>query len=180
MRTIVLVLAFATIASGSARGHLAATSRGSAPAAAQSPASSGAPPPASARAQSASSDETLPAPPPNFKYEPGGRRDPFVSLVNRGTDSASNQASRSRPEGAAGVMVDEVVVRGVVQSRAGWIAMVGSPNGRTYSVRPGDRLMDGSVHSITAQAVVLMQEVNDPLSLQKQREVRKYLRGEVK
>ena len=52
--------------------------------------------------------------------------------------------------------------------------------GTVLAVRPGDRLMDGSVSTITAQAVVLMQEVNDPLSLEKQREVRKFLRGEVK
>lgn len=58
--------------------------------------------------------------------------------------------------------------------------MIGLPSGRSYTVRPGDRLMDGTVRTITAQAVVLMQEVNDPLSLEKQREVRKFLRGEVK
>jgi hypothetical protein len=40
--------------------------------------------------------------------------------------------------------------------------------------------LDGNVHSINAQAVVLLQEVSDPLSLQKQREVRKYLRGGIK
>jgi hypothetical protein len=54
--------------------------------------------------------------------------------------------------------------------------MIGSTSGKTYSIRPGDRLMDGTVRAITAQAVVLMQQVNDPLSLDKQREVRKYLR----
>ncbi|MGH9176183.1 MAG: pilus assembly protein PilP [Vicinamibacterales bacterium] len=136
--------------------------------------------PATAHTQPLSSGETLPAPPPDFEYEPAGRRDPFVSLVDRGPDTGSAQPSRSRPDGVAGVMVAEVVVRGIVQSRGGWIAMVGSPSGRTYSVRPGDRLMDGNVHAITPQAVVLMQEVNDPLSLQKQREIRKFLRGEVK
>ena len=40
--------------------------------------------------------------------------------------------------------------------------------------------MDGTIRAITNQAVVLMQEVNDPLSLEKQREVRKSLRAEVK
>jgi hypothetical protein len=72
--------------------------------------------------------------------------------------------------------VDEVVVKGIVQSRGGWMAMIGSTSGKTYSIRPGDRLMDGNVRTITPQAVVLMQQVNDPLSLEKQREVRKYLR----
>jgi len=86
----------------------------------------------------------------------------------------------SRPEGVPGILVEEVVVRGILQTKAGWIAMIGLPSGRTYTVRPGDRLMDGTVRAITAQAIVIMQEVNDPLSLEKQREVRKFLRGEVK
>jgi hypothetical protein len=120
-----------------------------------------------------------PTPASNYTYELDGRRDPFVSLVNRGSESGT-PSTRVRPEGAAGILVDEVVVRGIVQSRGGYVAMIGSPSGRTYSIRPGDRLLDGSVRAITPQAVVLMQEVNDPLSLQKQREVRKFLRAEVK
>jgi Tfp pilus assembly protein PilP len=117
-----------------------------------------------------------PTPPPNYTYEPDARRDPFVSLVNRGTDARDGVPSGNRPEGIAGILVDEVVVKGIVQSRGGWVAMIGAASGKTYSIRPGDRLMDGSVRAITPQAVVLMQQVNDPLSLEKQREVRKYLR----
>jgi Tfp pilus assembly protein PilP len=85
-----------------------------------------------------------------------------------------------RAEGINGILVEEVVVKGIVQTRGAWVAMIATPSGRTYSVRPGDRLMDGNVRTITAQSVVLLQEVNDPLSLEKQREVRKFLRGEVK
>ena len=139
----------------------------------QPPSKTSAPPP------TAPAQEPAPVPPPNYEYEPDNRRDPFVSLINRGTDSRPG-ARGTRPEGLAGVLVDEIVVRGILQTREGWIAMVGSPTGRTYTIRPGDRLMDGTVRAITNQAVVLMQEVNDPLSLQKQREVRKFLRGEVK
>jgi hypothetical protein len=43
-------------------------------------------------------------------------------------------------------------------------------------VRTGDRLLDGTVRAITQSAVVILQQVNDPLSLEKQREVRKVLR----
>jgi Tfp pilus assembly protein PilP len=126
------------------------------------------------------SPDAPPAPPANYSYSPDGRRDPFVNLMNRGTDSRQGARGRARPEGIAGVAVDELVVRGIVQIRGGWVAMVGAPTGRTYTVRPGDRLMDGSVKAIEAQTIILLQDVNDPLSLQKQREVRKYLRGEVK
>jgi Tfp pilus assembly protein PilP len=120
-----------------------------------------------------------PTPPADYAYDPADRRDPFLSLINRGTD-ARGVAKTTRPEGLPGLTVEEVVVRGIVQSRGGWVAMVAAPSGRTYTIRPGDRLMDGNVRAITGQAVVLMQEVNDPLSLEKQREVRKVLRGEVK
>jgi Tfp pilus assembly protein PilP len=137
---------------------------------AQTPAAPPSPPPAGAP----------PAPPPNYSYSPDNRRDPFVSLVNRGTSDPRAARGQSRPEGLAGLAVDEIAVRGIVQTRGGWVAMVGAPNGRTYTVRPGDRLMDGSVKTIDAQTIILLQDVNDPLSLQKQREVRKYLRGEVK
>lgn len=133
-----------------------------------------APAPAPARADNA------PTPPPNFTYSPDGRRDPFVSLINRGVESRSGTDRGARPDGLPGLLVDEVVVRGIVQTPRGFVAMVGSPTGKTYSLRVGDRLMDGSVRAVTAQAVILMQDVNDPLSLEKQREVRKYLRGEVK
>jgi hypothetical protein len=40
----------------------------------------------------------------------------------------------------------------------------------------GDKLLDGSIRSITADAMVILQQVNDPLTLEKQREVRKLLR----
>ena len=126
------------------------------------------------------SQEAPPTPPPNYAYEPENRRDPFLSLVNRGTDARPAMAGGTRPEGLPGILVEEVVVRGILHTKQGWIAMIGLPSGRTHTVRPGDRLMDGSVRAITAQAVLLMQEVNDPLSLEKQREVRKFLRGEVK
>lgn len=142
---------------------------------AQAPAARSAVTPASAPAA-----ETAPAPPADFSYDSTGRRDPFVSLVNPAGETRGGGNPGTRPDGVAGILVDEVVVRGIVQSRGVWTAMVGAPNGRTYSVRPGDRLMDGNVRAISAQAVVMQQEVRDPLSLQKQREVRKYLRGEVK
>ncbi|MBP1603936.1 MAG: hypothetical protein H6Q09_1108, partial [Acidobacteria bacterium] len=50
------------------------------------------------------------------------------------------------------------------------------PDLRTYVVHPNDRLLDGTVKAITPDAVVIVQDVNDPLSLTKQREVRKTLR----
>jgi hypothetical protein len=122
-----------------------------------------------------------PVPPPNYEYARDGRPDPFVSLVNKGTDAVGGRnVPLVRPDGVAGILVDEVVVRGVIESRGSWLAMVGTTTGRTYAVRPGDRLMDGSVRAITRESIVLLQDVNEPLAREKHREVRKYLRGDTK
>ena len=118
-----------------------------------------------------------PAPPPaaqGFTYNPEGRRDPFVSLLRRGGDSPRGDAVR--PAGMAGLLVSEVSLRGIVASRTGFVAIVQGADGRTYIVREGERLFDGAVRSITQDTLVFLQQVNDPLSLEKQREVRKVLR----
>ncbi|MEO8680849.1 MAG: pilus assembly protein PilP [Vicinamibacterales bacterium] len=121
----------------------------------------------------------LPAPPANYAYTIDGRRDPFVSLLNRGTEARGKPKADAvkRADGVAGMQTAELVVRGIIQSRGAWIAMVSGADNKVYTVRAGDRLADGIVRTITAQAVVIFQEVNDPLSLEKQREVRKFLRG---
>lgn len=116
-----------------------------------------------------------PTPPPSFAYSRDGRRDPFVSLINRGTDASAGPATPA--DGVAGLTTEELVVRGIVESRGTWAAMVSGAAGKVFTVRAGDRLADGTVRTITAQFLVIQQQVNDPLSLEKQREVRKYLRG---
>ncbi|MDP2390857.1 MAG: hypothetical protein Q8N52_11070, partial [Acidobacteriota bacterium] len=101
-----------------------------------------------------------------------------VDLVNRGTDTVrGNNASAKRPDGVPGLETNAIVVRGIMLSRGAFLAMVAGPDGKVFTVRAGDKLFDGVIRSITAQAVVILQEVNDPLSLEKQREVRKFLRG---
>ena len=112
----------------------------------------------------------------NFSYNSEGRRDPFVSLTSRGTDQASSRSSQEL-DGAQALGVEEISVRGIVATGTGYVAMVRGPNGKTFVVRQNDRLLDGSVKSISAQAIVFLQDVSDPLSLAKQKEVRKLLRG---
>ena len=138
-------------------------------AAAPAPANPGALPPTPAA--------DLPAPPANYEYTVDGRRDPFMNLVNRGADPRTGNQPVKRLEGVPGLMTSELTVRGIVQTRGNWVAMVAGIDGKVYSIRAGDKLADGVVREVTAQAVVILQEVNDPLSLAKQREVRKLLRG---
>lgn len=117
------------------------------------------------------------APPPeSYSYNPEGRRDPFLSLIGSGVGDQRTSGSR-RTEGAAGMLLNEISVRGIVQSGGTLVAMVEGPDKKTYIVHAGDKLADGTIRSITPQGLVVIQEVNDPLSLVKQREVRKLLRS---
>ena len=68
-------------------------------------------------------------------------------------------------------------MRGVMQSRGKLVAMVMGPDNKTYIVHQGDKFADGAIRLITPQGLVIDQEVNDPLSVVKQREVRRLLRG---
>ena len=46
-------------------------------------------------------------------------------------------------------------MRGIVATANGYVAMVKGPNGKTFVVRQNDKLLDGTIKSITAQAIVL-------------------------
>ena len=73
--------------------------------------------------------------------------------------------------------VAEISVRGILQSKGTLVAMIQGPDNKTYIVHQGDRLLDGVIKTVISQGLVVVQQVNDPLSLVKQREVRKLLRG---
>jgi len=110
----------------------------------------------------------------NYTYEREGRRDPFLSLVGGGVEHV---AGSRKGEGPSGMMVADISVRGIVESRGELVAMVHGPDNKTYLVHQGDKLADGVIKTITPQGLVIVQDVNDPLSLVKQREVRKLLRS---
>ena len=119
--------------------------------------------------------ERPPEPPPKsaYSYDPDGRRDPFVSLLNRGVEA---RPTGKRPDGIPGLLIAELVVKGIVKSREGLLAMVQGSDKKVYLLRASDRLYDGTVGAVTADGIIFRQEVNDPLSLKKEREVRKLLR----
>lgn len=120
-------------------------------------------------------DPAVPAvPQEGHSYKAEGRRDPFVSLLRRGSEVAATPGVRG--PGLKGLGTGEVTLRGTVASQGGYVAILQGSDSKTYIVRPGEHLADGTIRSITSDALVILQEVNDPLSLEKQREVRKVLR----
>jgi Tfp pilus assembly protein PilP len=109
-----------------------------------------------------------------YIYQVDGRRDPFLSLLHTGTELPRPTVKR---EGLAGFTLNEISVRGILQSRTALVAMVQGPDNKTYLIHQGDKLADAVVKNVTADGLVVMQDVTDPLSTQKQREVRKVLRS---
>jgi type IV pilus assembly protein PilP len=140
---------------------------------AQPPQSAGA---AAPQPGAAATAQTAPPPIPaeNFKYDPDGRRDPFLSLVDTGT--TQNDKNAKKGDGVGAFALSEVSVRGIIQSKGRLLAMAETPDGKTYLIHAGDKLADGVVKSVTSEGLVFIQDINDPLSVQKQREVRKLLR----
>lgn len=114
---------------------------------------------------------------PAFVYNPEGRRDPFISLVRRAAEARGRQGKQPAAGGVSGFLVSELALKGVMVSRGEHVALVTGPDAKTYLVRVNDRLLDGTVRAITADSLVCLQDVNDPLSLTKQREVRMTLRA---
>jgi Tfp pilus assembly protein PilP len=126
-----------------------------------------------APAQSAAEKSDSALEPQGYLYNPDGRRDPFVSLLRRGADSRS---AGPRGAGLAGLATSEVALRGVLTSEGAFVGILYGVDQKNYIVRVGDRLSDGTIRSITKDSLVILQQVNDPLSLEKEREVRKLLR----
>jgi Tfp pilus assembly protein PilP len=145
---------------------------GSLPSSAQSAQSSA--PAAGAPAAANASPAASPLEPQGYTYDPQRRRDPFVSLLRRGSDVP--HAGGTRSNGLAGLETSEVTLKGTLASQGTYVGILQGSDNKTYIVRAGDKLLDGTIRVINPESMVIAQYVTDPLSLEKQREVRKVLR----
>jgi Tfp pilus assembly protein PilP len=121
--------------------------------------------------------EMATAGPDEYSYKADGRRDPFLGMTAAAGTSAAVSGSVRRADGPGAFMVGEISVRGVIQSKSRFVAMIKGPDNKTYLIHQGDKLADGVVKTVTPQGLVVLQDISDPLSAQKQREVRKLLRS---
>ncbi len=106
-----------------------------------------------------------------YRYDPQGRRDPFRSLIGPTPRLEPGQ----RPAGVPGFLIDEIRLQGIFKTRAGMTAMINGPDNKGYTIKVGDRVLDGEVVRITPTSVVFRQEVNDPTRIERYREVVKDL-----
>ena len=119
-------------------------------------------------------DEEVLSDPATYSYDPGSRRDPFRSLQRRRSQQRRNE---KRPDGPAGLLIDELAVEGVFVLDGGPVVQVQSASQQTsFLLRVGDQLWDGDVIRITLDEVVFKQSVDDPTALKPFREVVKQLR----
>ena len=85
------------------------------------------------------------------------RRDPFESLLGR----QGGKAPLNLPPGKLGLQVSTLRLDGIVRAPNGMIAVVSNPQSRTYFLREGDRLYDGSVEKISMDGVSFHEEGKD-------------------
>jgi len=96
-----------------------------------------------------------------FGYDPAGRRDPFRSLLDSRA-SLDEEEAAVRPPGLAGMMVEELVLQGIVETPDGILAFVLGRDQISYIIRPGTVLYNGEVKDIQSDRVIYRQQVNDP------------------
>jgi len=118
-------------------------------------------------------EQELDAPRNGYIYNPAGRRDPFISLAK--PLATDDQANRPHRPGIEGFLLQETSLKGVVKNNDGWIAVLEGPDKKGYFVRVGQRMYDGVVTQIDAAGLTFRQEITDPLSPAKSRDVRRLM-----
>ncbi|ANM28546.1 hypothetical protein ABI59_01305 [Acidobacteria bacterium Mor1] len=109
-----------------------------------------------------------------FSYDPGGRRDPFISLFER----TKGEGPRTACKGIGCMTVDEIDLVGIVEdSKSGDVAFFNGSDNRGYFLRVGDGVYDASMISIDARKgiVTFRQQVDDPRLIKPYRDVVKRL-----
>ncbi len=98
------------------------------------------------------------------------KRDPFESLVGR--EQAGGKVG-PLPPGKAGLQVSTLRLDGIVRAPNGMIAVVSSPQSRTYFLREGDQLYDGRVEKIAMDGVSFHEVGKDAFGKPVERQVNK-------
>jgi len=137
---------------------------------AKTPAKAAAKSPAKPRAKKPGKPATPRPPAPVVSEIRQARRDPFESLIGR---NQGKGAAPNLPPGIHGLQVSTLRLDGVVKAPNGMIAVVSNPQSRTYFLREGDHLYDGSVEKISMDGVSFHEEGKDAFGKPVERQVNK-------
>jgi hypothetical protein len=103
---------------------------------------------------------------PLHPHSAAGRRDPFVSpVVDRGPAGGGCAA------GKRCLVIDQVVLRGIVRTPTGLIAVVANSANKAYFLREKDPVFNGMVVKITPDSVVFKESTVDNAGRTNTREV---------
>jgi len=138
--------------------------------AAKTPAKAAAKSPAKPRVKKPGKPATPRPPAPVLSEVRQARRDPFESLIGR---NQGKGAAPNLPPGIHGLQVSTLRLDGVVKAPNGMIAVVSNPQSRTYFLREGDHLYDGSVEKINMDGVSFHEEGKDAFGKPVERQVNK-------
>ncbi len=138
--------------------------------AAKTPAKAAAKSPSKPRVKKPGKPATPRPPAPVVSEVRQARRDPFESLIGRGQGKG---VAPNLPPGIHGLQVSTLRLDGVVKAPNGMIAVVSNPQSRTYFLREGDHLYDGSVEKISMDGVSFHEEGKDAFGKPVERQVNK-------
>jgi Tfp pilus assembly protein PilP len=110
--------------------------------------------------------------PGQYQYQPLGRRDPFVSLL---ANVSPDGGPTLRPPGMPGFLLSEVTLKGIVDNQGEFVALLEATDGNSYFARIGQEFFDGSLVALDQAAATFRQQVRDPLSPVRTRDVTKSL-----
>lgn len=90
----------------------------------------------------------------NYAYDPGGRRDPFVSLL-----TGIKNAKAGIPKGA--LTVEDSKVVGITRNKSGFVAILVGADNKARFMKVGDKLYDGEILNIEADRVTFRQDLKE-------------------
>jgi hypothetical protein len=104
-------------------------------------------------------------PTPRKSY--AGKRDPFLSaVVERGNSGPDNCAA-----GKHCLVIDQMILRGIVRTSSGMIAVVANASNKAYFLKEKDPVFNGVVVKITGDSVVFKERTVDNVGHVGSREV---------
>lgn len=89
----------------------------------------------------------------NYLYDPGNRRDPFISLLS-GIKKTSNVPSGQ-------LTVADAKVVGITRNKEGYVAIIMGSDKKARFAKPGFKLYDGEVIAIEADRVIFRQDLTE-------------------
>jgi hypothetical protein len=89
----------------------------------------------------------------NYLYDPGNRRDPFISLLT-GLKKTSNVPSGQ-------LTVADAKVVGITRNKEGYVAIIMGSDKKARFAKPGFKLYDGEVIAIEADRVIFRQDLTE-------------------